>query len=74
MITESVTDEIEVGETYTLETIGGSRVRVRAESEVWENSKGIRAFDGTLLEAFGSDDAGDHHIFQMHIFEVCGDE
>lgn len=62
--------DIKAGETYTLETTHGSHVRVKAESGVWENSKGIEGFDARLLEDFGASKAGDFYICQTHIFEV----
>lgn len=64
--------EIQAGEEYELEARSGSRVRVEAESEVWENSQGIEGFDATLLEDFGGQEAGDLKIIQTHIYEVVG--
>jgi hypothetical protein len=67
--------EITEGNEYTLRyTCGdGFTIQVRAESSVWENTRGIRAFDATLLEPMGNTDAGEFHIMQTHLFEVVGE-
>jgi len=47
---------IQPGRELVLESYNGNTVRVRAESEPWENSKGIEGFDARLLEDFGGSD------------------
>lgn len=68
------TSTIHPGNEYKLETTGGSTVRVEAQSEIWENSKGIEGFDARLLEDFGNKNAGDFYIIQTHIFDVVDTE
>jgi len=69
--------QIEPGEEYTIHYAPGDRdpedgdsYRVRAESEVWTNSKGISGFDVTMLDSMGKTQAGEFKIIQTHLFEV----
>jgi len=63
---------IQPGRELVLESYNGHTVRVRAESEPWENSKGIEGFDATLLEEYGNKESGDFKIMQLHLYDVIG--
>jgi len=63
---------IRPGRELVLESYDGHSVRVRAESEPWENGRGIEGFDAQLLEEYGYKDAGDVKMMQLHLYDVVG--